>query len=452
MKKAIAIVLICFSCFTVFAQWQRMPGEGYDIGAGANGTTWVIGSGYSIHRWTGTAWQAMPGNAARLDVDAVGSAWVVNQAGNIFRWNGSGWAPISGQARDIGIGANGTVWAIGSTAVGGGYNILRWTGSSWETMPGGAVRIDVDPTGNAWVVNSAGNIFRWNGAGWVSVSGQGRDVGIGADGTVWLVGWNAVAGGFPVYRWNGSAMVLTDGGLENISGGQDGAAWGTNSSGMIWKRAGNPQVMTRFNPANHGFKFENDFVSNFAGIDFYGLCGGMAYSALDYFNRSMLIPSRTTPPELGTPLRQYIYDRQQNSTTDNLDKWTELTVNPFGARTNEFFNWGLQGFNGGRLQELRGEIDAGRPVPIGLFKGGNGGFNTHHQVLVIGYQLGRYTGDLGQYKEELRIFVYDSNFPGRTMTLAPNISNATYFYLEEPTCSWMTYFVDKKYRLRNPLR
>jgi hypothetical protein len=212
------------------------------------------------------------------------------------------------------------------------------------------------------------------------------------------------------------------------------------------------RVMTRFDPTVHGFKFYNDFTSNFAGIDFKGLCGGMAYSALDYFNNNIPVPTQTNPPENGTSLRQYIYNRQQNSTLDNVDKWGELSVNPFGSRTNEFFNWGLQGFNGGRVQELRASIDAGKPVPLGLYKGGNGGFVTHHQVLAIGYDMGRYRGDLGQYKEDLRIYVYDSNFPNQTKCLRPNLVNQTYYYEDEPRCSWLTYFVDKKYRLASPPR
>ncbi len=231
----------------------------------------------------------------------------------------------------------------------------------------------------------------------------------------------------------------------------DYSMWGNNIA-QLWKLEAVGIVMTRFNPALHGFRFRNDFVTNFAGIDFSGLCGGMAYAALDYFNHNRPVPTRRSTPANGTPLRQYIYDRQQNSTFDNLDKWAELSVNPFGWRTGEFFNWGLQGFNGGRLQELRAEIDNGRPVPLGLYKGGNGGFVTHHQVLAIGYDLGRYTGDLGQNKEDLKIYVYDSNFPSRTMTLVPNLGNATYYYVEEPSCSWLTYFVDKKYRLATPPR
>ncbi len=211
-------------------------------------------------------------------------------------------------------------------------------------------------------------------------------------------------------------------------------------------------VMTRFVPSVHGFKFYNDFTTTVAGIDFRGLCGGMAYSALDYFNSGLPIPSETTPPPDGTILRNYIFNRQQNSTLDNLDKWGELTINPFGSRTQEFFNWGIQGYNGGRLEELKNEINAGKPVPLGLYKGGNGGFVTHHQVLAIGYDTGSYNGRFGEGANQVKIFIYDSNFPNRMMTLVPNLGNQTYYYLEDRSCSWLTYFVDRKYRASTPPR
>lgn len=229
-------MLLFFSALSLCAQWQSISGTGYDIGVGANGTTWVIGTGNTIHRWNGTAWQLMPGNASRIDVNPAGNAWVVNEAGNIFRWNGSGWTEVPGAASDIGIGANGTVWAIGRTVVDGGFNIMRWTGAAFQTVSGGAVRIDVDPSGNAWVVNNTGVIFKWNGSGWTGVIGQARDITVGADGAVWSLGRTNVGDGYAVSNWTGSAWNLTDGALQSISAGPRGVLWGSNTRGMIWTR------------------------------------------------------------------------------------------------------------------------------------------------------------------------------------------------------------------------
>lgn len=213
--------------------------------------------------------------------------------------------------------------------------------------------------------------------------------------------------------------------------------------------------MTNFKPNIHGFKFENDFVVEFgfAGINarFSGQCGGMVYAALDYFTGKVPIPEQNFRPSTGSVLQQYIYNRQLNSLGDNIDKWSELIINPFGWRTNEFFNWGLQLFNGGRLQELREAIDNKMPIPLGLIKAGNGGTGPHHQVLAIGYDMGRYKGDLGDFKEDLKIFIYDPNHSNEILTLQPHISNNSFYsYNEYPHENWQTYFVDKKYKLSMP--
>ncbi|WP_066363814.1 hypothetical protein [Herbidospora mongoliensis] len=209
--------------------------------------------------------------------------------------------------------------------------------------------------------------------------------------------------------------------------------------------------MTSFDEARHGFAFDNQFQTQpIAEVRFGGLCGGWSYAALDHFFHNRPIPTQNTLPPNGSALHRYIFDRQIESITPNLDKWTELTFNPFGWRNAEFFNWGLQGFNGGRLQELRENIDAGRPVPLGLFKPTGNPLGPHHQVIAVGYDLGRYAGDLGPHQTDLKIFVLDPNFPGQITTLVPQPSAHTYTYLEHPEKVWRTYFVDTRYRPRNP--
>ncbi|MDH3701346.1 MAG: hypothetical protein OEU46_08525 [Alphaproteobacteria bacterium] len=212
--------------------------------------------------------------------------------------------------------------------------------------------------------------------------------------------------------------------------------------------------MTNFKPSVHGFKFDNGFVNNFiSGIDVRttGLCGGMSYTALDYFNKRVKHTNQDYRPAEHTKLRKYIYGRQVDSLKPNLDKWAELGFNPGGARNSEFFNWGLQGTRGGRLQELKIYIDRGIPVPLGLQSCGRG-CSGNHQVVAIGYDLGRYKGDLKAYKEELKIYTYDPNFPGRKMTLVPDVRNKRYYYKNNPSSKWQAYFVDRKYRVKTPLR
>jgi hypothetical protein len=211
-------------------------------------------------------------------------------------------------------------------------------------------------------------------------------------------------------------------------------------------------VRTRFDPTVHGFKFHNRFKNIFISeLDWYttGLCGGMSYSALDYFLARRPVPQQEYMPAEGMPLQSYIYNRQVTSITQNLDKWGEYGFNPGGSRNREFFRWGLQ-VGSGRLGELRARIDRGQPVPLGLQSCGadcgcRSGCPGSHQVLAIGYAMGRYTGDEVTNVEDLSILIYDPNAPGTTRTLKPNVAGAYYSYVEEPNKRWRAYFVDTKY-------
>ena len=115
-------------------------------------------------------------------------------------------------------------------------------------------------------------------------------------------------------------------------------------------RIANGNVSTGFDPKIHGFRFTNDFSNDVvpvADIRTGGLCGGMSYTALDYYFSHMAVPIQDYRPANRTPLQSYIYNREVDSLTSNLDKWGEVGFNPGGARNSEFFNWGLQGTNGG---------------------------------------------------------------------------------------------------------
>ncbi|MFI6107522.1 hypothetical protein [Streptomyces sp. NPDC051310] len=267
------------------------------------------------------------------------------------------------------------------------------------------------------------------------------------------------------WRRCAAALLLT---LTVLAGMLAGATPSTADprscpTGQVWRdaRSGGDHTcvdprtlgrrMTGFDPGRHGFRFSNDFQSKpLFDFRFGGLCGGMSYLSLDHFHTGRRIPQQQTLPATGSPLHQSIYGRQVTSIADNLDKWGELTFNPFGWRNREFFTWGLQGFGGGRLQELREAIDAGTPMPLGLFKPDANVWGPHHQVVAVGYELGRYTGDLRSHQQDLKIFVYDPNFPGRTLTLVPHPDRNVFSYLEEPHKTWRTYFVDHRYQPRTP--
>jgi hypothetical protein len=219
--------------------FRQLPGYALDIGGGANGSVWIVGTnavpgGHGIYEWTGAAWAPVSGGASRIAVGPDGSPWVTNSLHQIFRREGSAWIPYPGSALDVGVGANGSVWVIGTNPVPGGYGIYEWTGRAWAAVPGGGVRISVGPDGSPWVTNSFHEIFHRAGSAWVKYPGYGTDIAVGKDGSVWLVGANPVSGGYGISHWTGSAWGPVSGGAVSITVGPDLYPWVTNSSDHIF--------------------------------------------------------------------------------------------------------------------------------------------------------------------------------------------------------------------------
>jgi uncharacterized protein YjbI with pentapeptide repeats len=228
------------------------------------------------------------------------------------------------------------------------------------------------------------------------------------------------------------------------------------------KIEGPQKVITPFNPVQHGFHFANAFTNTqfWAGgveVSMAGRCAGMIWSALDYYYNNVPIPPINTLPNEGSTLSTYIALRQERSTHANIDDFAEVILNPFGWRTTEIFNWGLQGTGNGKMQRVKSSLDAGKPVPLMLYNQTN--LFAHHSVLAIGYSMERYLGDLGNFKEDFKLYVYDPNFPEEIKVLIPDLSNTSnprYFYPNEGGISpghgeWLTYFPTDGYVAQSPL-
>lgn len=198
--------------------------------------------------------------------------------------------------------------------------------------------------------------------------------------------------------------------------------------------------LPRFSPCFHGFQFENNGFANdvIPALDYRtnALCGGMAYAALDYYNTRTPVPDQPFRPAPQTVLRGHIYNRQVDSITNNLDRWSEFVAG-LDLRNTEFFNWGITC----RITELRQYLDQGIACVICLM-GGNG---WGHQVVAFDYTLGRYQSDLGNYADEFKIYVYDPNHRNCITTIVANRNLQVYQREHDASGGWRTYFVDGKY-------
>ncbi len=148
--------------------------------------------------------------------------------------------------------------------------------------------------------------------------------------------------------------------------------------------------------------------------DSYGLCGGMAFAALDYFTYDQPPPrgrSVHDQPQhdsrAGTALRNYLWRRQLDSLTANgagYMQWMVMLHTPLpGAGP----GW-LLSRTRREWQRLKGFIDRGEPCTLGLIGTTTMPFNNH-QVLALGYDdQGDGTGT---------VYLYDMNCPGKEQTI-----------------------------------
>lgn len=173
----------------------------------------------------------------------------------------------------------------------------------------------------------------------------------------------------------------------------------------------------QFQPSVHGLKFVNRFRGYFIPFsvpslpdipsvkNIYGMCGGMAATALDLVLLDRPIPGTTEAPKRKTPLHKYIYRRQIDS------------FGPFGDQIVRFARWmmlpddtqyGTWKKCAEEFDALRGRLDDGNPLPIGLVYVSARETKEiwqNHQVLAYGYRE--------PDAETIELLIYDPNYPLR---------------------------------------
>lgn len=150
-------------------------GDAKDIGIGADGSVWKIGTqtipgtnDYTISKWNGGSdWQTpVSGGGVRLDVDYQGRVWIVNSANEVWKMKSDmrTFSRVDGMyATDIGCGAqDGQIFAVSTQPYNsaGDSRIYHYvSGVTWESTNGGGYRVSVDNQGFPWLATKSGMAY-----------------------------------------------------------------------------------------------------------------------------------------------------------------------------------------------------------------------------------------------------------------------------------------------------
>ncbi len=192
---------------------------------------------------------------------------------------------------------------------------------------------------------------------------------------------------------------------------------------------------TSFKPSDHGYHFKNgSFHFTVLGFSCSVLCGGMSYSALDYFLMDMDIPDTTVTPPEGSPLFNHLYDRQRDAHMNTIPRFISAWgSNPgTGAKVDPVNN----SSRGDEFYKVMAENQKGVPAVLCLI--GTKAFKGHH-VMAIKSQDGP--------AQQLQL--YDSNYPDRDDIYLTPLNYAP-LWRHSDGSMWRGYFVDDGYRPQYP--
>ena len=364
--------------------------------------------------------------------------------------------------------------------------------SSGSTTPGAPVNVVAEGNGffSLFVADPNGGVYTARGnaeAGWgpwQSVSSgsttPGAPVNVVAEGNgffslfvadpnggVYTARGNAEAGWGP---WQSvSSGSTTPGAPVNVVAEGNGffSLFVADPNGGVFTTTNDPaapipiQVMTTFTTGEHGWHFDNLFVNELLGgrITTQGLCGGMAYTSLDYYFAGIPIPTHRMGDFGDSPcppdgrLHSMIYSRLIDSFKDNFGKWSCVYPELDGAvgaalglvvgavsggvlggvlggivgavdgliygELHEVFSCPGGGPAGMTRQELphliKDYLAKGVPAPIGLIYDDNiTNIGWSHQVVAHGYAVAG-----GQ----TLIYIYDNRLHGQNCMLTIDTEN-----------------------------
>jgi hypothetical protein len=206
-----------------------------------------------------------------------------------------------------------------------------------------------------------------------------------------------------------------------------------------------------FRPDRDGLHFANRFRNHIGPFTSSGRCGGMVYTALDYYLTRLPVPTHVdgdfglspVPPD-GSRLGDYILARQVVSIA-NVSASRFLTWHGFWTSDRDRVHASTHH----EFDHLRARIDGKQLTPLGLVA--KSGVSDSHQVLGYGY-------DRDPQGRPLAL-IWDNNYPDRECALRADDAGMSIVEFDlgaDPTMSgapietWRGYFVHDDYDLTKP--
>jgi len=195
---------------------------------------------------------------------------------------------------------------------------------------------------------------------------------------------NGVGGNDVLCGNEGDDLVRGGSGVNVVDGGSGNDA--CSSSATDTRVVCEPGMATTFMPTRHGFPFVNYFtvalpsIPGFGSVSqAYGLCGGMAFAALDNWRIDDTAPGTTTTPQSGQVF-DYLWSRLLDSLTIdlgfNLGKFAELQLRS---------NSELTTISNAEVAAIKSQLNS-RPTPVGVvIAAPTQPIWNNHQVLAIGW-------------------------------------------------------------------
>lgn len=436
-KNCVLVLLFCIIGSLVFGnnEWKKTKGKAIDIAVDGKGRVFIVNDqDRQVYSWNvfDQDWDKViktPNNVSKVAAAKDGLLYSIIK-GKVYQYKAKKWTAIGNiHASDIGVGANGALWSVSKTR-----KIAKWSTKrkKWLILKTTNTKIagkkprsiDVDKSGNPFVTFFDNSIAYYISARkkWKVLPGKAIDIACSNNGYAYIIGPKG-----NIHWWNTKKQQwekhLDKGPISprRLSMLPNNTPWVATQKGGIYHRV--KRTFSKFLPSKHGFHFSNSFLFN-ATLKFkfgifdsfipekyykyniresYGLCGGMAFGAHEYFLQNRAIPTDTETPKKEDRLYKYLLDRLYVS-FGNGPGFPNLRKALGWWGSFEFKTTLLEKDTREEMPKIIKKLDQKKLVQLILiYKTKTTGSPwDNHQVLAYGYE---------QDYSTIRLFVYDPNRP-----------------------------------------